>query len=424
MLRAVRALLARIEVASGRVFVTATALIVAHMLLDATFCRPMGTSVGANLGTIVLPCVIANTAMLGFSLMRPGARAWVAFVFGTLAAADGALHVAHLRRGGGIGGNDVSGLIAGAAGVVLVLLAGALVLRPKGSRTPRQRIAKKLGALLGVAATIILLVIPLEVTVYIVHKQPVHVPDSALKIEHENVTLQTSDGLDLAAWYIRPKRGHGVVITVNGSGGDRRGGILSRTKLLARNGFGVLSYDPRGAGDSEGRPENLGWTWHRDVEAAVKFLRKRGERRIGILGLSTGAEAAIQTAGSDSRIDAVVAEGAQARSFRETWLLPKFGEKVNLVITLGIPFAGNSLLSRVSPPPTLKRKVRKIAPRPVFLISSGTGFERDINRVYYDAAKKPKLLWEVTDAPHTGGLTKHPQQYERRVIGFFELWLA
>ena len=44
--------------------------------------------------------------------------------------------------------------------------------------------------------------------------------------------------------------------------------------------------------------------------------------RIGALGLSTGAEVVLETAARDPRIRAVVAEGAQARSYSELRKLP------------------------------------------------------------------------------------------------------
>jgi hypothetical protein len=30
------------------------------------------------------------------------------------------------------------------------------------------------------------------------------------------------------------------------------------------------------------------------------------------------------------------------------------------------------------------------------------------------------MLWEVPGARHTGGLDAQPQEYERRVVGFFD----
>jgi hypothetical protein len=67
----------------------------------------------------------------------------------------------------------------------------------------------------------------------------------------------------------------------------------------------------------------------------------------------------------------------------------------------------------------LKKQVVKIGSRPLFLISSGTGYERDLTRVYYRAAAGPKTLWEMPHAAHTGGLSEYPQEYPRRVDAFF-----
>ena len=78
-------------------------------------------------------------------------------------------------------------------------------------------------------------------------------------------------------------------------------------------------------------------------------------------------------------------------------------------------------MTRAPQPPSLREtQVAKIAPRPVFLISSGAGYERDANRVFYRAAGEPKTLWEMPTAAHTGGLAAYPKEYERRVVAFFD----
>ena len=46
--------------------------------------------------------------------------------------------------------------------------------------------------------------------------------------------------------------------------------------------------------------------WHRDVEGAIAFLRAQGASRIGALGLSSGADALLQVAGTGA-LDAIVA---------------------------------------------------------------------------------------------------------------------
>ena len=39
---------------------------------------------------------------------------------------------------------------------------------------------------------------------------------------------------------------------------------------------------------------------------------------------------------------------------------------------------------------------------------------------YYAAAGEPKQLWNVPGAEHTGGLKAQPEEYERRVVDFYD----
>jgi hypothetical protein len=48
--------------------------------------------------------------------------------------------------------------------------------------------------------------------------------------------------------------------------------------MLVRHGYGVLLFDRRGGGDSDGDPNALGWDGDRDIKAGLAFLRDRGER--------------------------------------------------------------------------------------------------------------------------------------------------
>jgi pimeloyl-ACP methyl ester carboxylesterase len=232
------------------------------------------------------------------------------------------------------------------------------------------------------------------------------------------VTLHTSDGVDLAAWYV-PSRNGAAIVLVHGAGGDRAGGIESRAALLARHGYGVLLYDARGGGESGGRVESMGWTWHRDAAAAVDFLAARGIGRIGALGLSTGAETVLEAAGRDPRIRAVVADGAQTRRLAEMRLLPHSPENLLYTVDFGSVAAVYRVLSLQHQPPSLVRMVEQTR-APLLLISSGTGFERDAGRLYARHAVGPATLWELPRTEHTGGLKAFPRAYDRRVTAFFD----
>jgi hypothetical protein len=52
----------------------------------------------------------------------------------------------------------------------------------------------------------------------------------------------------------------------------------------------------------------------------------------------------------------------------------------------------------------------------------GPAGEAVANRNYYAAARDPKMLWELSDVGHVGGLfaKSKSDEYEARVIDFFD----
>jgi X-Pro dipeptidyl-peptidase (S15 family) len=63
--------------------------------------------------------------------------------------------------------------------------------------------------------------------------------------------------------------------------------------MLVRHGYGVLLFDRRGEGESEGDWNVFGWQGERDLYAAAGFLRSRDDvdpERIGGIGRSVGGE--------------------------------------------------------------------------------------------------------------------------------------
>ena len=106
----------------------------------------------------------------------------------------------------------------------------------------------------------------------------------------KDVTLETSDGLRLNAWFV-PAQGSNNDVTVlvaNGNAGDRS--IRSPlARALAQEGLSVLLFDYRGYGDNPGRPSEEGLAL--DARAAYRFLREEGIRgdRLLYFGESLGA---------------------------------------------------------------------------------------------------------------------------------------
>src|SRR5262249_57877238 len=116
-------------------------------------------------------------------------------------------------------------------------------------------------------------------------------PKADLGVPYEDVEFRTSDGLLLEGWYVRSRNG-AAVISFPG-----RSGTQARAKLLARHGYGVLLFDRRGEGMSQGDPNAFGWHGARDVDAAIAYLRHRPDvdsQRIGGIRLSGGRRGLVE----------------------------------------------------------------------------------------------------------------------------------
>ena len=55
---------------------------------------------------------------------------------------------------------------------------------------------------------------------------------------------------------------------MHGGSSDRKGSV-AHARMLARHGYGVLLYDARGRGESEGSENNYGWDWSKDIAGAL-----------------------------------------------------------------------------------------------------------------------------------------------------------
>lgn len=116
----------------------------------------------------------------------------------------------------------------------------------------------------------------------------------------EDVTLTTSDGLELRAWWVPPTgEGREIAVLVAPGNGGHRGGRAPLARVLAERGFSVLLLDYRGYGGNSGSPSEVGIT--RDARAAAAFVASRGftPGRTLYLGESLGTGVVAQLAASD-----------------------------------------------------------------------------------------------------------------------------
>jgi dienelactone hydrolase len=407
---------ARTSITAVRLVLLALGLMAVHVI-DDNFVEPRpGTAAGDHLVSGLVPLAVLALAGWACGRLRPGGRATVALVLALPAALSGA---GPIYYGGktGLSGDDYTGLLSMGAAPILVGL-GLWTLwtsRRLGDHHVR-RYGRRTLKTAGVLAGLMVAALPFSIAYIGAHVSRAEVPAAHLGAAHEDVKLQTSDGLTLDGWYV-PSRNRAAVIVFPGRSGTQR-----QARMLARHGYGVLLYDRRGEGRSQGDPDAWGWDTDKDIRAGLDFLRHRADvdaGRIAGLGLSVGGEMMLQTAAGTTDLAAVVSEGAGARTMAEEVDDVSGIDKVGAALAYGVRDLTNAVLHDRRPPANLLTLIGEIAPRPVFLIHAGADDAGHRNPAYFRAAGEPKQIWEAQGG-HTDGIVREPREYERRVTRFLD----
>jgi dienelactone hydrolase len=399
------------------VFGAATAVALVHALDDAFLHRQPGVGVGQHALAAVVSLVLGLGAVYVFPFLRPALRSGLALLFGSLATVNGMLHVKHIANSGAAA-SDLTGVLAAAAGAVLVGLAIAIpwLHRGEGAAGPRRRWAVRVLAVpLGLLA-FVYTIVPMSIALTESHKyrETIGSPPSA---DYREVGFEATDGVDISAWY-RPTQNGATIIVVHGGGGDRTGAV-AHAKMLVRHGYGVLLHDARGRGKSEGVQNAYGWGWPKDVAGAIRFLKTREEvdpERIGALGLSTGADILIQVAGQGTDLKAVVADGTYAGSFEDSRRITGVGA---ITPFMALEFATVAVTSGTTAGPAIEDTMKRIT-SPLLLVAAGPD-EKDAGELYDRAAgDRPVDVWYLPDVGHTAAIREAAGEYQRRVTAFFD----
>src|SRR4051794_28605668 len=290
-------------------FRVAVAVVAVHVLDDTLVHPPSGTPATDHLVSAAVPVALLALLALAYPRLSGFARGAVALALGPIAIVTG-VEAAYYTTAVGPSGDDFTGLLALAAGVVLLGLGIATLWRTRRTegalawRYPRR-------ALFAVAAFFAfqLVMLPLGIAYITTHTARAVVPDNELGVAPENVSFRTSDGLRLQGWSV-PSRNGAAVISFPGRNGPQR-----QARMLARHGYGVLLFDRRGEGRSEGEPNAWGWSGERDIKAAIAYLRHRRDvdpARIGGVGPSGGGGRMVGAAPPSHPAPPRVSEGGRA----------------------------------------------------------------------------------------------------------------
>jgi len=236
----------------------------------------------------------------------------------------------------------------------------------------------------------------------------------------------------LRGWTLRPVTGNGdAVILLHGQSDNWRG-MLGYADMLLRHGYEVVLPNARSHGASGGELATYGVKEARDLRRWFDWVQKNDAPRcIDGLGESMGAALLLESLRTTPGFCAVVAECPFA-SFREASydrLAAKLGAGAWLGRTLLRPAVeAGFLYARLRYGVDLDQDSPEDAVAaskvPVLLIHGK--LDRNLSPWHSELIMKRSagripavVLWEPADAGHTGAAGAEPQEYERRVIGWF-----
>jgi fermentation-respiration switch protein FrsA (DUF1100 family) len=251
--------------------------------------------------------------------------------------------------------------------------------------------------------------------------QPQELTPTDVGLNYREVSIQSTDGLELAGWWMPgndPSRAVVLVAGIEGDKSDRH--ILKTASVYAEAGYGVLMIGLRAQGRSEGELVTMGYKEVQDVRGALLWLNKRGftPGEVVLHGFSLGG-ATVLRAAPKSGVAAVVEESAYSDlplMLRQQ--LPKVSGLPSFFIP-GIFVMGKLFLGidpwAVRPEEDARRLCEKgIA----LLIIHST----DDETVSFEHARRIKTacpeatLWRIEGYEHVSAYA-HPE-YRQRILGF------
>lgn len=238
----------------------------------------------------------------------------------------------------------------------------------------------------------------------------------------EDIIIEARTGGAFQGYFIPGVNGAAIIIPPALAEG--RGNRLHEADVLRRHGYSVLTFESRRCAGMGAL--SLGYQETAEVAGAVAYLLARPEvdpNRIGILGFSSAGATAVMAAARLPELQAVIAQGGYG-DFPEETLGPS--AQTGAIGLFQNLFNGSARwtyrlvtgidIDQLSP----KDLINRIEPRPVLLIYGSREVSLVGARQQLAAAGPNTTLWVVPGAGHGDYLQVAPQEYERRVVAFFD----
>lgn len=235
----------------------------------------------------------------------------------------------------------------------------------------------------------------------------------------EDVSFTTSDALVLRGWY-KPSPTNGATVVFIHGKSNNRCVLLDEAAALSSKGFGVLLYDSRASGESDGHLHSWGHEEQRDLTAAIDFLDTRSDAdssRTGVFGFSVGANTALMVAANDKRIKAVIISGPSPSLEIDLWHVSSRPKCLTYWLLLRTYRKAGVHIEDVRP----VDQIARLSPRPLLMIRGTGSVTTPVAKaqLLFDQAREPKELYVIDGADHNDYLSVGGQRYLSKLTDFF-----
>lgn len=244
----------------------------------------------------------------------------------------------------------------------------------------------------------------------------------------EDISISAEDRIVLRAWLIRPDKSNGDTVLLLHGLSDNRIGMIGYAEPLLDHGYSVLLPDARAHGESGGALATYGLLERLDVRDWVNWLRTNEHPHcVYGFGESMGAAELLQSLDRNNVFCAVAVESPFS-TFREIGY-----DRIGQFFHTG-PWLGRTLLRPVIEIAFAYSRWQyhldliQVSPElavsstrtPVLLIHGQIDSNIPLRHSRRIKTLVPTVgLWEVPDADHCGAISADPEEFQRRLLGWF-----
>lgn len=249
-----------------------------------------------------------------------------------------------------------------------------------------------------------------------------------LGLPAEPVTFMSRDNrTTLRGFWIPAPAARGTVVLCGGRHGSLDGDLPVYGPLFYGAGFNLLIFDWRAHGRSEGKYVTYGVYEKEDLLGALAFLDAAyGVTRVGVMGLSMGARAGLIAAALSGRVGALVCDSllvrldtGMARVIARRKVPVRLGRMLArwTLVVASFRVGGNLFHTDATywAPHVTGTSVLLIYGEEDALVLGD-----EIEAVFAGLPGAAKALWRVPGAGHRAVYARQPEEYEQRVLDWFE----